>query len=135
MLNPINFLILDEPTNHLDMQAKDVLKKSLASYDGTLIIVSHDREFLSGLASVTYEFKGGKVKQHLGGIEYFLDQKKMQNMRQVELGIKEKSDSKEKKKKPFGIQGISLKKLNENSRVHKIKRKVPKKFMKIYKMN
>ena len=111
MLNPINFLILDEPTNHLDMQAKDVLKKSLASYDGTLIIVSHDREFLSDLASVTYEFKGGKVKQHLGGIEYFLDQKKMQNMRQVELGIQEKSDSKEKKKKTIRNSRDKFKKI------------------------
>jgi ATP-binding cassette subfamily F protein 3 len=111
MLNPINFLILDEPTNHLDMQAKDVLKKSLASYDGTLIVVSHDREFLSDLASVTYEFKGGKVKQHLGGIEYFLDQKKMQNMRQVELGIQEKSDSKENKKKTIRNSRDKFKKI------------------------
>ena len=85
MLNPINLLILDEPTNHLDMQAKDVLKQSLESYEGTLVVVSHDREFLHGLANMTYEFKEGKIKQYLGGIEYFLEQRKMQSMREVEL--------------------------------------------------
>ena len=85
MLNPINMLILDEPTNHLDMQAKDVLKQSLESYEGTLVVVSHDREFLQGLANMTYEFKDGKIKQYLGGIEYFLEQRKMQSMREVEL--------------------------------------------------
>jgi len=115
MLNPINFLILDEPTNHLDMQAKDVLKQSLANYDGTLIVVSHDREFLSDLADITYEFKDGKIIQHLGGIEYFLDQKKMQNMRQVELGLKEKPVSKlEQKAKNKRVSKNELKKIEKN---------------------
>ncbi len=95
MLKPINLLILDEPTNHLDMQAKDVLKQALESYEGTLVVVSHDREFLDGLANMTYEFKNGKIKQYLGGIEYFLEQRKMQNMREVELQQDAKRQQKE----------------------------------------
>jgi len=84
MLNPMNLLILDEPTNHLDMVAKDVLKEALKLYDGTLILVSHDREFLEGLADMTYEFKDGKVKQYLGGIAYFLEKRKLDSMRELD---------------------------------------------------
>ena len=84
MLRPMNVLIMDEPTNHLDMVAKDVLKAALNTYDGTLILVSHDREFLAGLAHVTFEFKDGQVKQHLGGIEYFLEQRQLEDMRALE---------------------------------------------------
>ncbi len=72
LLEPVNFLILDEPTNHLDMQSKDVLKEAIKAFDGTAIIVSHDREFLDGLVSKVYEFGGGKVREHLGGIYDFL---------------------------------------------------------------
>jgi len=68
LLEPVNLLILDEPTNHLDMQSKDVLKQAIKDFDGTAIIVSHDREFLDGLVSKVYEFKGGRVREHLGGI-------------------------------------------------------------------
>ena len=68
LLEPVNLLILDEPTNHLDMQSKDVLKEAIKAFDGTAIIVSHDREFLDGLVSKVYEFGGGKVREHLGGI-------------------------------------------------------------------
>lgn len=85
MLNPINLLVLDEPTNHLDMAAKDVLKQALLQYDGTLIVVSHDREFLEGLCNLTFEFRDGKIKPYLGGIEYFLEQRKMESMRAMEV--------------------------------------------------
>lgn len=68
LLEPVNFLILDEPTNHLDMRSKDVLKEAIRDFDGTVIIVSHDRDFLDGLATKVYEFGGGLVKEHLGGI-------------------------------------------------------------------
>ena len=68
LLEPVNFLILDEPTNHLDMQTKDVLKEAILAFEGTVIVVSHDREFLDGLVSKVYEFGGGKVREHLGGI-------------------------------------------------------------------
>jgi ATP-binding cassette subfamily F protein 3 len=84
LLEPVNLLILDEPTNHLDMASKDVLKKAIREFDGTAIIVSHDREFLDGLVSKVYEFGGGKVVEHLGGIYDFLSKKKMETLQQLE---------------------------------------------------
>ena len=72
LLSPVNFLILDEPTNHLDMPSKDVLKEAIKAFDGTAIIVSHDREFLDGLVSKVYEFADGKVREHIGGIYDYL---------------------------------------------------------------
>ena len=76
LLEPVNFLILDEPTNHLDMRSKDILKEAIAGFEGTAIIVSHDRDFLDGLATKVYEFGGGRVKEHLGGIYEFLQSKR-----------------------------------------------------------
>jgi len=84
LLEPVNLLVLDEPTNHLDMRSKDVLKKAIKEFDGTVIVVSHDREFLEGLVDKVYEFGGGKVREHLGGINYFLEQKKMENLQEIE---------------------------------------------------
>jgi len=75
---------LDEPTNHLDMRTKDVLKKAIREFDGTVIVVSHDREFLDGLTDKIFEFGGGKVIEHLGGIQYFLEKKKMDNLQEIE---------------------------------------------------
>ena len=83
LLEPCNLLILDEPTNHLDMQSKDVLKAALKDFDGTLICVSHDRDFLNGLVSKVYEFGGGRVKEHLGGIYDFLRTKKLTNLEAI----------------------------------------------------
>lgn len=98
MLEPANVLILDEPTNHLDMRAKDVLKQALLQYDGTLILVSHDRDFLSGLVNKTYEFRNGAVKPYLGGIEFFLEERKIQDMREVERRSTENAATKKEKK-------------------------------------
>jgi ATP-binding cassette, subfamily F, member 3 len=84
LLEPVNLLILDEPTNHLDLKTKDILKEALKDYDGTLILVSHDRDFLDGLVSKVYEFGNKRVKEHLGGIKYFLETKKMENLREIE---------------------------------------------------
>ena len=84
MLEPVNLLVLDEPTNHLDMRSKEILKQALIDYDGTVIVVSHDREFLEGLVGCVYEFKDKKVKQHLGGIYDFLRRKKMESMKELE---------------------------------------------------
>ena len=78
LLEPVNFLILDEPTNHLDMRSKDVLKDAIRDFDGTVVVVSHDREFLDGLVSKVYEFGGGMVKEHLGGIYDFLQRKNIE---------------------------------------------------------
>ena len=84
MLNPYNLLVLDEPTNHMDIKSKDVLKQALKSYDGTLIMVSHDRDFLDGLVDKVYEFRDGKVKEHLGGISDFLEKLKIENLSDIE---------------------------------------------------
>lgn len=84
LLEPVNFLILDEPTNHLDMRSKDVLKEALREFDGTVILVSHDRDFLDGLATKVYEFGGGLVKEHLGGIYDFLQKKQIENLNELQ---------------------------------------------------
>ena len=84
LLEPVNFLILDEPTNHLDLKTKDVLKQALLAFDGTLIVVSHDRDFLDGLVSKVYEFGHQRVKEHLCGINEFLETKKMENLQEIE---------------------------------------------------
>ena len=85
LLEPVNLLILDEPTNHLDLASKDVLKKAILNFDGTAIIVSHDRDFLDGLVNKVYEFGGGKVLEHIGGIYDFLSKKKLDNFQQLVL--------------------------------------------------
>jgi ATP-binding cassette subfamily F protein 3 len=84
LLEPVNLLILDEPTNHLDLKTKDILKQALLDFDGTLICVSHDRDFLDGLVSKVYEFGGGRVREHLCGIYEFLESKKMENLQELE---------------------------------------------------
>ena len=85
LLQPVNLLILDEPTNHLDMPSKDVLKQAIKDFDGTVIVVSHDREFLDGLVEKVYEFGGGKVRECLGGIYEFLEKKKLASLQELEL--------------------------------------------------
>ena len=92
LLEPVNLLILDEPTNHLDMRSKDVLKSAIRDFDGTIIVVSHDREFLDGLVSKVYEFGGGKVREHLGGIYDFLQKKKIDNLNMLGA-VAEKKDT------------------------------------------
>jgi ATP-binding cassette subfamily F protein 3 len=84
LLEPVNLLILDEPTNHLDMKTKDILKQALMDFDGTLIVVSHDRDFLDGLVTKVYEFGNQRVKEHLCGIYEFLETKKMESLRELE---------------------------------------------------
>jgi len=93
LLEPVNLLILDEPTNHLDMQSKDVLKEAIKAFDGTVIVVSHDREFLDGLVTKVYEFGNKKVREHMGGIYDFLQYKKMDTLRELEISTSLKSAS------------------------------------------
>ena len=88
MLKPYNLLALDEPTNHMDIRSKDILKQALKSYDGTLIIVSHDRDFLDGLVDKLYEFRDGKVKEHLGGVQEFLERRKLETLNELERHLK-----------------------------------------------
>ncbi len=91
LLEPANLLILDEPTNHLDIRTKEILKQAIIDFDGTVIVVSHDREFLDGLVSKTYEFRGGKMKLHLGGIYDFLRDRKLESFRELEMEKAEKA--------------------------------------------
>jgi len=93
LLEPYNLLVLDEPTNHLDMRSKDILKQALIKYDGTLIVVSHDRDFLDGLIKKVYEFKERKIKENIGGIYDFLRRKKIENLRELERKDKIKRES------------------------------------------
>ncbi len=93
LLEPVNLLILDEPTNHLDMKTKDILKDAIKAFDGTVIIVSHDRDFLDGLVNKVYEFGGGKVRENLGGIYDFLHKKQLDTLQQLELSRNERRPS------------------------------------------
>ncbi|MDR0687908.1 MAG: ATP-binding cassette domain-containing protein [Prevotellaceae bacterium] len=99
MLEPHNLLVLDEPTNHMDMRSKDILKGALLKYDGALIVVSHDREFLDGLVSKVYEFRSGGVKEHLGSIWDFLQRRKLESMRELEKPAPQAS-APQKKREP-----------------------------------
>jgi ATP-binding cassette subfamily F protein 3 len=96
LLEPVNLLILDEPTNHLDMKTKDILKQAIKDFNGTVIVVSHDREFLDGLVEKVYEFGGGKVRECLGGIYEFLEKKKMASLQELELSRQPEPQAKTK---------------------------------------
>lgn len=124
MLEPVNFLVLDEPTNHLDMRSKERLKQALIDYDGTVLVVSHDREFLDGLVNCVYEFKNKKIRQHLGGIYDFLNKKKMESLRELEQKSKpaasELSTGKTPDDVPARVSYEERKEINKNiSRMEK----------------
>jgi len=106
MLEPVNFLILDEPTNHLDMRSKEILKNALIKFDGTVIIVSHDRDFLDGLVDCVYEFRNKKAKQHLGGIFDFLQRKKIESLKEIE--VKKTNGSKRTNKQKTKTTSVNL---------------------------
>ncbi len=98
LLEPVNLLILDEPTNHLDLQSKDVLKEAIKTFNGTVIVVSHDREFLDGLVDKVYEFANKKVREHIGGIYDFLEKKKMDSLKELEVSLRTKVEKVEEEK-------------------------------------
>ena len=108
LLEPVNFLILDEPTNHLDMRSKDVLKEAIRDFDGTVIIVSHDRDFLDGLATKVYEFGGGLVKEHLGGIYDFLQKKQIESLNDLQKSPSLSSSPSAEKRLPAAMPGQRL---------------------------
>ena len=122
LLEPVNLLILDEPTNHLDMRSKDVLKEALNAFDGTAIIVSHDREFLDGLVTKVYEFGNKKIKEHLGGIYDFLQHKKIDSLRELEM-------STNKKQTNFDQQ----KEVSENKLSYEVRKDLNRKIRKVEK--
>ena len=128
LLEPVNLLILDEPTNHLDMRSKDVLKEAIQAFDGTVILVSHDRDFLDGLVTKVYEFGGGKVKTHLGGIEEYLRVKSVElGVRSEELDVKsnvlDQLDKSEKIEKSEGRINYELRK-EVSKKIRKIERDI-----------
>jgi ATP-binding cassette subfamily F protein 3 len=111
MLQPFNVLIMDEPTNHLDIKSKNVLKEALKKFGGTLILVSHDRDFLQGLTNKVYEFKDQKIKEYLGDIDYYLEERQVESLREVEKRTVHEEVPKENKKQSYGSQK-KLKSLN-----------------------
>ncbi len=123
LLEPVNFLILDEPTNHLDMRSKDVLKEAIKEFDGTVIVVSHDREFLDGLVTKVYEFGGGLVKEHIGGIYDFLEKKKMESLDELHLSQSPTSDSKKETATPVSENKLSYEAQKElNKKIKKLEK-------------
>lgn len=118
LLQPINVLVMDEPTNHLDIKSKNVLKAALQKYEGTLLLVSHDRDFLQGMSNIVYEFKDQKIKEYLGDINFFLEQRNMENMREVEKkDIAKKEIPKEDKKISYEDQKKSKSLQNRLSKI------------------
>lgn len=125
LLEPVNFLILDEPTNHLDMRSKDVLKEALKEFDGTVIVVSHDREFLDGLVTKVYEFGGGLVKEHIGGIYDFLQKKKMENLNELQLSQSPQTASPKKEEPAESESKLSYEAQKElNKKIRKLEKQV-----------
>ena len=123
LLQPFNMLVMDEPTNHLDIKSKNVLKDALISFEGTLILVSHDRDFLQGLTNKVYEFKDHKIKEYLGDIDFYLEQRKVENLREVEKRNPVEVVDKKNKKQPFKDQK-KIKSLN--NRLSNIEAKITK---------
>jgi ATP-binding cassette subfamily F protein 3 len=125
LLKPINLLILDEPTNHLDMLSKEVLKNALMDFSGTLLIVSHDREFLKGLTNKTIEFKDHSLHTYLGDVEYFLEKRRLQNMRDVEIVKDQKISQAEQNSKPV-FDPISAEKKKLQKQIEKLEKEIHK---------
>jgi len=121
MLQPYNLLALDEPTNHMDIKSKDILKQALKTYDGTLVIVSHDRDFLEGLVDKLYEFRDGRVNEHLGSVQEFLETRKIENLKELERRFRpEQADAKVVAKKDTAQKTFVGKKiLSKEDKKHK----------------
>ena len=128
MLQPFNVLIMDEPTNHLDIKSKNVLKEALQRFEGTLILVSHDRDFLQGLTSTLYEFKDEKIKKYLGDIDYYLEQRKVESLREVEKRTIVKATPKETKKQSYEeqkkLKSLNNKLSNTESKINQLEKEI-----------
>ena len=122
LLSPINFLIMDEPTNHLDIVSKDILKKALIKFDGTLIIISHDRDFLQGLSNKIYEFKDKNIKEHLGDINSFLQQNKLESLNAINVNLTAKKKPKIKKDSSHKISYQRKKEIDR--KIRKIEKRI-----------
>jgi ATP-binding cassette subfamily F protein 3 len=124
LLQPFNVLIMDEPTNHLDMQSKNVLKKALKLFEGTLVLVSHDRDFLQGLTDVIYEFKDHHIKEYLGDIDFYLEQRNLENLREAEkrtvVATQPKANNKETYENQKKIKSLKNKISNIEAKISKL---------------
>ncbi len=131
LLEPFNVLVMDEPTNHLDIKSKNVLKDALRNFEGTLILISHDRDFLQGLTNTVYEFKNKQIKEYLGDIDFYLEQRKVNDLRDIEKKEKEvkvTSSNKETAKKSYQdqkkIKSLNNKLSNVESKINKLEREI-----------
>ncbi|MFD1614446.1 ABC-F family ATP-binding cassette domain-containing protein [Gelatiniphilus marinus] len=128
MLQPFNVLIMDEPTNHLDIKSKNVLKEALKRFEGTLILVSHDRDFLQGLTNTVYEFKDHKIREYLGDIDYYLDLRKVESLREVEKRTVVKETPKVKKQQSYEdqkrIKSLNNKLSNVESKINQLEKEI-----------
>jgi ATP-binding cassette, subfamily F, member 3 len=130
MLEPVNFLVLDEPTNHLDIRSKEILKNALIKFTGTVLVVSHDRDFLDGMVNCVYEFRNKKTKQYLGGIYDFLQKKKIDSLKELE--IKSSKKNKEENPKSYSGNGLSFEERKEITRnISRMEKQVEKTEQKI----
>ncbi|MFI3258694.1 MAG: ABC-F family ATP-binding cassette domain-containing protein [Rikenellaceae bacterium] len=127
MLEPYNLLILDEPTNHMDMRSKDILKQALIAFDGTVVVVSHDRDFLDGLVDRIYEFRDGGVTEYLGGIHYFLEKRKVESMRDIERAAPVAPKSETTEQQPKQSTKLSYEQQKEQEKVIRKARKAVEK--------
>ena len=131
MLQPFNVLVMDEPTNHLDIKSKNVLKDALKSFEGTLILVSHDRDFLQGLTNKVYEFKDHKIKEYLGDIDFYLEQRKLNDMREVEKRDIQKQAPKESNKDSYQnqkkVKSLNNKLSNIEAKITKLEKELKEK--------
>ena len=128
LLEPVNLLIMDEPTNHLDITSKELLKKALVNYDGSLIVVSHDREFLQGLTQKVYEFKNQNIKEYIGDIDTFLSEKDLESFKQLESSQKEQKNTKQDKsneQSSYAEQKLYQKKIKKlQNRINKLEKEI-----------
>ncbi len=135
MLQPFNVLVMDEPTNHLDIKSKNVLKDALKSFEGTLILVSHDRDFLQGLTNKVYEFKDHKIKEYLGDIDFYLEQRKLNDMREVEKRDVQKQAPKEGNKDSYQnqkkLKSLNNKLSNIEAKITRLEREIKEKDLEL----
>ena len=130
MLQPFNVLVMDEPTNHLDIKSKNVLKDALRNFDGTLIVVSHDRDFLQGLTDRVYEFKDYRIKEYLGDIDYYLDAREVESLREIEkrddqpVKLETKKDNKQSYEDQKKLKGLNNKLSKIESQINKLEREI-----------
>jgi len=131
LLQPFNVLVMDEPTNHLDIKSKNVLKEALKNFEGTLILVSHDRDFLQGLSNTVFEFKNKNIKEYLGDINFYLEQRRVENLRDIEkkeVQVKEVSGKKETAKQSYQdqkkLKSLNNKLSNIESKINKLEKEI-----------